>query len=195
MFDCETTSLPLRDEPIDHPDQPGLVQLGAVLFDADRRERASVSLVVNAGMDVTAESAGIHGIGTGEVVALGVPERGVVGLFSRLLALSDVVVAHNLEFDMLMMVIAAARTGVGLDFGSRPLRCTMTTATPVLGLPATRKMLYAGFNGPKSPRLEECVAHFFGETLEGAHDALVDAKATARVYWKLLDMGCWKEAA
>ena len=41
----------------------------------------------------------------------------------------------------------------------------------------------------KWPKLEECVRHFFGETLVGAHDALTDVRATARVFYHLVDTG------
>ena len=46
-------------------------------------------------------------------------------------------------------------------------------------------MRAAGFNKPKSPKLEECIEHFFGEKLSGAHDAMVDVGACKRVYFNL----------
>jgi DNA polymerase-3 subunit epsilon len=61
----------------------------------------------------------------------------------------------------------------------------MEAAAPIVNLPPTERMLAAGFNKPKAPKLEECIHHFFGETLAGAHDALVDVRACARVYFHL----------
>ena len=58
-------------------------------------------------------------------------------------------------------------------------------AKQIVNLPPTRKMLDWGFNGPKPPKLEECMKHFFGEEFPGAHDAMVDTRACARVYWRL----------
>ena len=49
-------------------------------------------------------------------------------------------------------------------------------------------MVAAGFNKPKPPKLEECIKHFFNETLEGAHDAMVDLAACSRVYFHLKAM-------
>jgi len=46
-FDTETTGLPLFKEPSEHPDQPHIVQLAAVLVDLDtRRELASMDVIV-----------------------------------------------------------------------------------------------------------------------------------------------------
>jgi len=43
----------------------------------------------------------------------------------------------------------------------------------------------AGINKPKPPKLEECIRHFFGEELDGAHDAMVDVVACRRVFFHL----------
>lgn len=50
------------------------------------------------------------------------------------------------------------------------------------------RMLAAGISKPKAPKLAECVKHFFGEDLAGAHDALVDVRACARVFFRLRDL-------
>jgi DNA polymerase-3 subunit epsilon len=49
----------------------------------------------------------------------------------------------------------------------------------------TEKQIKAGFTGFKSPNLTECMRHYFQEDLPGAHDALVDARASGRIYWHL----------
>jgi DNA polymerase-3 subunit epsilon len=61
----------------------------------------------------------------------------------------------------------------------------MEAATPVLNLPPTERMIAAGFDKPKPPKLEECIRHFFNEDLEGAHDAMADVIACRRVYFHL----------
>ena len=67
----------------------------------------------------------------------------------------------------------------------KPVFCTMEAACSVVNLPPTAKMLAAGIHRPKSPKLEECVKHFFNEDLQGAHDAMVDVAACRRVYLHL----------
>jgi DNA polymerase-3 subunit epsilon len=62
-------------------------------------------------------------------------------------------------------------------------------AVPVLNLPPTDKMRAAGFVKPKAPTLAECVRFLFDEELEGAHSAMVDCLACARVYRELINRG------
>lgn len=81
------------------------------------------------------------------------------------------------------------RAGIARDFiemvERRDFYCTCTKSTPILKLPPTEKMKAAGMNGPKSAGLAECIKHFFNEELTGAHDAMVDVRACARVYYAL----------
>ncbi len=101
------------------------------------------------------------------------------------------VVAHNSDFDLRIMRIAmlrAGRTKEWLDENPIQAFCTMKAATPVVNLPPTAKMVSAGFNKPKAPRLSECIQFFFQEELVGAHDALVDVRACIRVYRHLLTL-------
>jgi len=65
----------------------------------------------------------------------------------------------------------------------------MTAAAPIVNIPPTPKMLAAGFNKPKSPKLEECIKHFFGEELPGAHDAMIDVIACRRIYFHMKSSG------
>jgi DNA polymerase-3 subunit epsilon len=104
-------------------------------------------------------------------------------------AAADLRVAHNVAFDDRIMRIAMLRTGLGREaieaMEGRPRHCTCVAATKVLNLPPTEKMVKAGFNRAKQANLTECAQHFFGEKLDGAHDAMIDARACARVYWHL----------
>jgi DNA polymerase-3 subunit epsilon len=98
------------------------------------------------------------------------------------------IVGHNVSFDLRIMRIALLRAGYTkdrLDALKPDTFCTMNAAPPMLNLPPTEKMKAAGFTKPKPPKLEECISHFFGEKLEGAHDALVDVRASLRVYHHL----------
>jgi DNA polymerase III subunit epsilon len=67
----------------------------------------------------------------------------------------------------------------------KPLFCTMEASAPIVNLPPTERMVAAGFNKPKPPKLEECIKHFFKEDLKGAHDAMIDVSACRRIYFEL----------
>jgi DNA polymerase-3 subunit epsilon len=190
FFDTETTGLyNFRLQP-EHPDQPMLVQLGMLACDDDGRVRSEISVLVNPRREISAEAQAVHGIDSDLAANLGMPTESALRLFRFYWSRADRIVAHNIVFDMTVMRSLWARfdgTSPG-QHGSGDLPdeiCTMNAAAPVLDLPPSERMVKAGKTGPKPPRLEECVKHFFGETLEGAHDALVDTRACRRVYLHL----------
>lgn len=193
FFDTETTGLPDARLPPDHAAQPHLVQLAALLVDDDGVERASVSLIIRPPVDIPAEAAAIHGIDNGLAAAAGISPSAAVSMWSHLARRASLLVAHNIAFDMALMRTAWLRTHGAADgaqlwdrlHAGRDIACTMRMATPVLNLPPTERMRAAGIHRPKSPRLEECVRHFFAQELAGAHDALVDVRACARVFFHL----------
>ena len=102
---------------------------------------------------------------------------------------ADLRVAHNESFDRRILRIAMTRGLFARDFieaiEARASYCTCTKALPILNLPPTDKMLAAGFTRAKPPKLEECMRHFFNEDLPGAHDAMVDVRACARIYYAM----------
>lgn len=161
-----------------------------ILLDDDMKERASASLIIKPdGWIIPDEVAAIHGITTEQAMALGIPEKLAVRLFiSMLYETGATFVAHNTDFDIRIMRIAMLRAGLTkdqIDGRAHETFCTMKAATPIVNLPPTAKMVAAGFNKPKSASLSECISHFFNETLEGAHDALIDVRACLRVYHHL----------
>lgn len=192
FFDTETTGLHDFKMPPDHDCQPHLVQLGALLTDNDGEAINSVSLIVNPGAPIPRQASDVHGITDDRAKAFGVSPNVAAPLFSQLLRLADTVVAHNLKYDVAIMRTAWSRNGnAGLDaaLSGKTLVCTAETAAPVVNLPPTERMKAAGFNKPKTPKLEECMSYFFNEGLDGAHDALVDVTACKRVYFKLKELG------
>lgn len=184
VFDTETTGLPVRGAAVDDPAQPHLVQLAALLLDDNLTEMASLSLIVNPGFPIPLEASRIHGITDEVAQRAGVPQRTALLLYAELHMRADIVVAHNIRFDMQVMRTAAARTEICLGSGVVPY-CTMNASAALVGLPPTERMLAAGYNRPKPPSLSECIRHFFDEDLVGAHDALVDVRACARIYRRL----------
>jgi DNA polymerase-3 subunit epsilon len=192
-FDTETTGLPDFRAPSDAPQQPHLVQLAALLCDAAGREHAAIKILVRPdGWTIPEEVTAIHGISTEMATAYGVPESLAVRIFLGLHARCMTHVAHNLSFDRRIMRIAMLRTGMARDrveeIEQTQGACTLHATTKLLNLPPTEKMVAAGFNKPKPPKLAECIKFFFNEDLEGAHDAMIDVRACARVHFHLQTM-------
>lgn len=196
FFDTETTGLPARGRPPGHAEQPHLVQLACLLTDDDGTERASVSLIVRPPVPIPADVSAIHGITDAVAAASGVRTSVALDLWLGLARRAHTLVAHNIPFDEQMMLGAWCRRHVGDEaiedwarmHGDRERFYTMRAATPVVNLPPTDRMRAAGFNKPKPPKLAECVRAFFNEDLEGAHDALVDVRACARVFFHLRNL-------
>jgi DNA polymerase-3 subunit epsilon len=185
-FDVETTGLPVKGQPPEHPGQPHIVQLAAILLEDSGRERASVCLIVKPdGYVISDKVSAIHGIDMGIAKTCGVPLVVAMGMFSNMCKLAATHIAHNAEYDELCILAAFHRV-------KRPcpplnIRCTKDMSSPLLNLPPTEKMKAAGFgNKPKAPSLAECVRFFFNEEIDGAHDALVDTKCCARIYLEML---------
>lgn len=196
FYDTETTGLPDFKSPSDAPHQPHIVQIAALLVDPETRvERAAIDLIIAPdGWAIPAEVAAIHGITTEIAKRAGVSERVAIDLFTDLRGAATIEVAHNIAFDRRIVRIAMlrhlgmTREEIEGDEGGVERYCTMKASTGLVNCPPTARMLAAGFTKPKPPKLAECVKHFFGEDLTGAHNALADVRACTRVYFYLQDM-------
>ncbi len=184
-MDTETTGLTITREKPDHPGQPHLVQLGCALYDSAQVERAHVSLIVKpTGYVISQEAIKAHGITTEMAHALGVPLIVALAAFNHLAKIADTIIAHNSDFDLKVLMAAFHRAN--RPFPPMNPRCTKDMADPIMKMPPTEKMVAAGFGWKtKPPKLIECVKFFFDEELLGAHDALVDARACARVFFEI----------
>lgn len=193
FFDTETTGFFQDRLPVNHLDQPHIVQLAAQLCDDNGEPVSSFSYIVNPGIEngitIPERASAIHGITDEKAQSLGVPLAMAIGAFSHLYRRADTLVAHNIKFDKGVMEAAIARHHGKTMSLQIPMVCTMEVATPIIDLPPTERMVAAGFNKPKPPKLEECIQHFFNEELSGAHDAMVDVNACVRVYFHLKSIG------
>ena len=192
-WDVETTGLPLRGVNSEDPRQPHIVQFAAVLIDRDTREEIECvdTLIRPDGWQITEETTAIHGVSHIRALARGIPEKDAVDKFVDLRRRADIMVAHNIDFDALIMRIAMLRNGYTRDDAGLILRapnaCTMQMSAKIVNLPPTERMMGVGLHVPKPPKLTECMSYFFNEELGNAHNALYDARACARVYFHILD--------
>lgn len=185
FFDTESTGLPSFRLPTGHDDQPHCVQLAAILTADDGREISQVNVIIKPeGWSIPDGAANIHGITTDIAKAVGIREVVASGLLCDLAACADTVVAHNIKFDRQIAETMFQRAGRGWRLPDRQF-CTAEASASIVNLPPTDRMIAAGIDRPKTPKLEECIQHFFGEELNGAHDALVDVRACMRVYFAI----------
>lgn len=207
-YDTETTGLPIPG-PSEHPDQPHLVEVAAILLGDDGNVRATVNHIIRPNgwrWDKNSEAFKTHGITFEQAMDEGVPEPDALYDFLHLMSQADMRVGHNESFDAKIMRIAMKRYGDGVDHGDRhwssytqaqkdeiadlfatkPKFCTMKTATAACKLPPTEKMIAKGMGRLfKNPTLAEAYQHYFGRPLEGAHRALSDAQHCAELYFAI----------
>jgi DNA polymerase III epsilon subunit-like protein len=195
FFDTETTGKADFHAPPSAPQQPRLVQLAALLVEAGAgdggvaatREVAALNVMIRpAGFGIPLAASAIHGITTAQAARCGVDLLSALALFGELARAADFLVAHNIQFDRLVMESEFHRTGGLLP--ERRERCTMKAMTPVCALP--------GQHGSyKWPKLQEAYQHCFQRKFAGAHGALADARACAEVFFWLRQREAALEAA
>jgi len=179
FYDAETCGIPSWKIPSDDEGQPHLVQLAAILADADTREEiSSFDLIVSPdGWEIPEVVTAIHGISTDYALRVGVSEALVLDTFMDLWGGIDTVrVAHNKTFDQRIIRIAAKRYShyqqeKWADKDSHA--CTMR--------------MYQKMFGGKNLKLKDAYMQATGKELENAHSALADTRACMAVYWWLLD--------
>jgi DNA polymerase III subunit epsilon len=180
VFDTETTGLP-KDwkAPVSQVDNwPRLVQLGWMLFNADKELVSEANLIVQPnGFTIPLQASKIHGITQERALSEGQPVGVVLAQFRAALDAAQVVVAHNLDYDEKVMGAEFIRASLPDLLAGKQKLCTKTAATNYCQLP--------GKYGYKWPTLDELHRKLFGGGFEDAHNALGDVRATARCYFEL----------
>jgi len=189
FFDTETTGLPLFTEPSDDPRQPHIIQLAAELCTPDGNVVETYEVIVDIGEPIPEEMTAIHGVTNEMMAEKGIPPKQMLADFFQLVDRADLIVGHNVGFDIRMVRIQSAR-----QFGEKwecpkPTFCTCTAAQPIVKSPAKTRGKF------KKPNLTETVMHFFGEDHTNAHTALADTTACRRVYFAIKGNEMPKEIA
>lgn len=180
FFDSETTGKADFRAPASATHQPRIVQLGALLTSDEGDEISSINLIIKPRtFEIPAEASAIHGITTGVAKLVGVEIEDALTVFLCLWNAADTVVAHNKGFDLLMLDIEAHHWKKLPWDKTKKQFCTMSAMTPICKLPGN-------YGDWKWPKLQEAHKHAFGVEFDGAHDAMADVRACAKVYFWLL---------
>lgn len=208
FFDTETTGVNVKDDytvkgqsaPVqlyagiwEEPEDLNewfTIKEGAVIISPNLQPIAELRTYVQLpdGMQVEQGAVDIHGITAEKANSLGMSRLNVACAFMDMLDVADKVVAHNIAYDRKIMnhmiwmeteELDEAPMGSGI-FSGKDLACTMKDLTNVVKVPKPSSWKGSGF---KWPKLSECYKYFFGREFEDAHDAAVDTKACAEVYF------------
>lgn len=185
IYDTETTGL-ARDfnAPISDTDNwPRLVQIAWQLHDEKGNLMEHQNHIVKPdGFTIPYNAEKVHGISTQRAMEEGKPLKEVLEKFSKTLEQTEVIIGHNIKFDI--NVVGAEYIRVQMSeqlLVDKPLLDTMDESTDFCALPGGRGGKY------KSPKLIELHEKLFGEAFDDAHDAAYDVAATARCFFGLIE--------
>lgn len=186
-FDTETTGLPWLDRPLTDPSQPRVVQMGAILFDESGREVEVLNtLITPDGWSIDEDDEPVHPWTTEDCEFMGIPIGEALDALRLMAARADHFVIHHADFDLKMLEIEVAFSGVAANYSAWPSAlCTMQLATPVCRLPFKPGKF-------KYPSLQEASLLLLGREVDeedGLHDAFFDARLGKDVFLELRRLG------
>ena len=184
VFDTETSGSPKRRKaPVSNTrNWPRVVQLAWELADGTGEVLETGDWLIK--MTDTIISPGatrVHGITMAQSLAEGKPIAEALAAFSESLDKADVLVCHNLAFDLPIMGAEYYRLYREDPLASYDSVCTMLESTAHCNLP--------GKYGAKWPSLKELHTTLFDEDFTGAHNAVNDVQATRRSFFELRKLG------
>jgi DNA polymerase-3 subunit epsilon len=182
-FDTETTDLPNWKVPSDDPSQPHLVQLAAILSDAETQEVIEkMDVIIKPdGWIIPQETIDIHGITNEKALEVGIPETEAVQMLIDMWVRNGVTaerVAYNKTFDQRIIRIAMKRY-----FDEEIMNKWAVKDDHHCAMRMDAKLRKA-----KQRKLVDAYKDVCGKELEGAHNAMADAEATHELYYKLVSL-------
>jgi DNA polymerase III epsilon subunit-like protein len=173
VFDTETTGLPPKGG-LDVNTWPFVVQLSFVEMDTETGKLTEHDFLVQVKGDIPTTE--IHGITKSRNSACGFTFPDVFGIFSQFLARADIVVGHNVEFDLNMVRVECRRNALAFEEPT-VVYCTMRANKERCNL-----LSAAGF--VKYPKLVELYRFLFQEEPADLHNALTDVYVCLRCFYK-----------
>lgn len=174
VLDTETTDKPpsikLMKETVEF--WPYIVQMSFILLDDTTFKYTEYDYIIKTSAEI--DNSNIHGITKGMNTAQGFAFTDIYEIFKLCAQQADIVVGHNLSFDLKMLQAECFRNE--LEYvPPRITYCTMMSSTRICNLPQQ-----------KWPRLEELHTCLFHEKANNLHNALQDCIICLRCYLKIM---------
>lgn len=184
FFDTETTGVPKNyNAPSwDIDNWPRLVQLSWLLTSNDGTIISQGDFIIKPnGFDIPLASSKVHGITTTLANAKGVNLTYALGKFLEATKSAEVLVGHNIDFDIHIVGAELIRLGKTDILQNMPKICTMLSTVNFCRIP--NKFGY------KYPKLQELYYILFNKNFSNAHNSLADIMATKECYFELIKRG------
>lgn len=190
VFDTETSGFIQKNCDINAPEQARIMQLAFVQLDELFNEVACFkSPIVIPDSTIVHEGAFVaHGLTKEFCCHYGMNIALALDILADKLYTANKVICHNAPFDIGVVELECKRVNNDtIHFDDSDTICTMRALTPLCRLPHKngKKNLFG--QEFKWPTLSEATRFCFNEELVGAHDALTDVRATARLFKWLVD--------
>lgn len=183
FFDTETNGLPKNwSAPVtDLENWPRVIQLAYALFDENGELVSSYcELIKPDGWVMPTDKFWVdNGYTQEKSMEHGVGILQAMNKFHEALNECQFLIAHNMQFDE--KIVGAEFLRIGFQSKNKPTKiCTMKSSTDFCKIPNQN-----GYSSFKWPKLEELHMKLFGESFDGAHDALNDVMACAKCFFEL----------
>lgn len=199
VYDIETTGLPINKHapPDDFKNWPYVVQIAWLLFDDEHKLIEHNNFYLKQSVVIPADATNIHGITTAMMLEQGIEPSNVYANFKKAIDNTEYLISHNIDFDIPIVHCDFLRNGMQWDFPNNRMLCTMKTGTSFCKIPQR--------NGEyKWPTLTELYQKCFypdysmsiypdATSTSNVHSAHIDAAMTAQCFFKLKDLGFFKE--
>lgn len=179
VFDTETTGLYQRRRVPSHESQPDIVQLFGMLAD-EEQVYTHFNLFIHSEIPIPPEVTEKNRIDRRMTEKVGVSRLRACQIFDSFARKADILVGHNIEFDLNVMRTAFHReggTGVCL---TKPLYCTMLSAVERCQIPHPNPRNPGEFKWPTLTEAYQKLVDPRG--FPNAHDAEADVRACYEVY-------------
>ena len=105
VFAISTTGLPNMSRGVDHPEQPRIVAMSALMFSAKWTEQGAFHAITKVAGVSSGDARAVHGVTERERELFGVEPKAILAFFMRMVRLSKEVAAFNFEFARFMIDI------------------------------------------------------------------------------------------
>ncbi|WP_164891160.1 3'-5' exonuclease [Botryobacter ruber] len=182
FIDTEASGLPKDwNAPYSEPGNwPYNVQLAWIIYTRHGEEvKAENHYISDDDFEISAAAGKIHGITRAFLLKHGKRRSDVLTLLADdLQQYKPMLIGHFMQLDLHMMGVAFYRAGLDFPLHEYPTFCTMESTT-----------FYSRNLRRRYLRLNELHRILFGTEPEQQHDALADARATARCFFELCQRG------
>lgn len=177
FVDTETSGLPKDWNSSDLDQWPYIIQIAWVIYTREGQLLKSENYYISDDkIIIDPKSKLIHGISEEILQEKGEKRNKVLRkIYKDIKFYNPLMVGHWVSFDMQMLSVGFRRAGIPNITQDVPLYCTMLSNSH-----------YVRFASNNYPKLDELYEKLFNKSMEGQHDALFDAQATAACFFELV---------